>query len=76
MAKPLALPAMAAGIVAALIATANTPAVVPLGCVATWTKVGGTIIFKPDCTNVSPLLPNDPPPDNQPPPQPEPPPAS
>ncbi|WP_077085819.1 hypothetical protein [Mycobacterium rhizamassiliense] len=49
--------------VVGLIATAHTPAVAPLACGVTWTMVGGTIIFLPDCKDQSP---QPPPPSPQP----------
>jgi hypothetical protein len=58
-------PTIVAGMMAALIATADTPAVVPLGCGITWTRTGGVWIATPDCSDQSPTSqrpPNGPPP--------------
>jgi hypothetical protein len=66
MAEPIALksvsrlirPAIVTGMMALLIAVANPPAsnnsVVPLACTTTWTMVGRSIIFMPDCSHPSP----------------------
>jgi hypothetical protein len=69
-------PTIVTGMMAALIATANTPAVVPLACGVTWTVVGHTIIFLPDCSHQSAPSPNGPPAGNHLPPQQEPPPPN
>lgn len=67
----LIFPALVTGVVAALIAMAGTPAVVPQGCTINWTMVGHTVIFSPACPRTSPPSPGRAPSDNQP--QPEPP---
>jgi hypothetical protein len=54
-------PAIVTGLMAALLAPAEAPGVVPLGCGVTWTRTGGVYIFEPDC-------PQQPPPPAQPPP--------
>jgi len=64
-------PTIATGMMAALIATADTPTVVPLGCEITWTRTGGVWIATPDCSHQSP--PSQPP-QNSPPPGPDAPP--
>lgn len=71
----LSYPTIIAAMTAALIATADIPAKVPLACGVTWTRVGGTTIFMPDCPRQSPPsqpAPNEPPLDegSQPPPEP------
>jgi hypothetical protein len=62
----LILPTMIIGAMAALIATAETPHVVPLTCGITWTRIGGVTWFMPDnCpsqTRPAPPSPNHPPP--------------
>jgi len=50
----LICPTIVTGMVAALIAIAGKPAVVPLACTTNWTTVGRTIIFSPDCSNPAP----------------------
>ena len=77
----LICPTIAAGMVAALLAIADTPlaiadtpADVPPGCGVTWTMVGHTVIFVPDCKHPAQPSPNRPPAGNQPQPQQEPPP--
>jgi hypothetical protein len=58
-------PTIVTGMMAALIATADTPTVVPLGCEITWTRVGGAWIATPgDCPHQSP--PSQPPQDGPP----------
>lgn len=47
-------PAIVTGTMAVLIAVANPPAVLPLACTTTWTMVGRSIIFMPDCSHPSP----------------------
>ena len=69
----LICPTIAAGMVAALLAIADTPADVPPGCGITWTMVGHTVIFVPDCKHPAQSSPNRPPSGNQPQPQQEPP---
>ena len=57
-------PTIITGMMAALIATADTPTVVPLTCGITWTRTGGVWIFLPDCSHQVPpsqLPPNGPP---------------
>ena len=49
----LVRPLIVTGMMAALIATTDTPAVVPLGCRITWTMVGHTVIYMPDCSHQS-----------------------
>jgi hypothetical protein len=60
-------PTIVTGMMAALIATADTPTVVPLGCGITWTRVGGAFIATPGvCPHQSPASqpsPDGPPPD-------------
>ena len=58
-------PTIVTGMMAALIATADTPTVVPLGCGITWTRTGGVWIATPDCSHESP--PSQAPPDGPPP---------
>jgi hypothetical protein len=62
----LILPTMVVGAMAALIATAHTPHVVPLTCGITWTRIGGVTWFMPDnCpsqTRPAPPSPSHPPP--------------
>ena len=81
MADPIALkfvsrlihPAIVTGIMAVLVAVANPPAVLPLACTTTWTMVGRSIIFMPDCSHSSPpagASPTAPPPAPQQPPGP------
>lgn len=62
----LVRPTIATAVMAALIAAPDTRAVVPLACGVTWTMVGGTIIFLPDCKSQPP----PPPPSPEPPPDP------
>jgi hypothetical protein len=69
----LICPTIATGMVAALLAIADTPADVPPGCGITWTMVGHTVIFLPDCKHPAQSSPNRPPSGNQPQPQQEPP---
>ena len=45
----LIAPAAVIGMMAAPIAKTETPAVAPLACTTSWTMVGHTIIFVPDC---------------------------
>jgi hypothetical protein len=62
--------------VVGLIGPGDAPAVAPLACGITWTMVGGTIIFLPDCKDQPPpqqQQPADPPPDPATPPGPPPP---
>jgi hypothetical protein len=74
-ASHLIRPAIVTAMMAALIATADTPAVVPLGCGITWTRTGGVWIYEPDCPQHPP--PSPPSQDGPPPPGPPPsPPAS
>ena len=65
--------AMAVATVAAPMAVADKPADPPPGCGVTWTMIGRSIIFMPDCAHPPPI---QPPAGNQPPPQPEPPPPA
>jgi hypothetical protein len=61
-------PTIVTGMMAALIATADTPTVVPLACSTTWTMVGSVIWFRPDCKHQVPASqppPNGPPPGDQ-----------
>jgi hypothetical protein len=69
----LICPTVVTGVVAALIAMAGKPAVVPLACTTTWTMVGHTVIFSPDCSHPSQASPNRAPSGNQPQPQQDPP---
>jgi hypothetical protein len=69
----LIFPTLATGVLAALIAMAGKPAVVPLACTINWTMVGHTVIFTPDCPHPSPAPPNRAPSGNQPQPQQDPP---
>ncbi len=72
-------PAIVTGTLAALIATADTPTVVPLGCGITWTRTGGVFIYIPDCSHQSSPAqpsPNGPPSGNNTGPQQEPPAAN
>jgi hypothetical protein len=66
----LICPTVVTAVVAALIAMAGKPAVVPLACTINWTMVGHTVIFTPDCPRTSP---SRAPSANQPQPQQEPP---
>jgi hypothetical protein len=50
----LVRPTLITGMMAALIATADTPTVVPLTCGITWTRTGGVWIYMPDCPHQSP----------------------
>jgi hypothetical protein len=52
-ASRLIRPTLVTGMMAALIATADTPTVVPLTCRITWTMVGHTVIYMPDCSHQS-----------------------
>jgi len=47
-------PTIVTGMMAALIATADTPTVVPLACRVTITRTGGVWIYIPDCSDQSP----------------------
>jgi hypothetical protein len=67
----LICPTVVTGLLAALIAAAGTPAVVPLACTINWTLVGHTLIYMPDCSHPPP--PSRAPSGNQPQPQQEPP---
>ncbi len=67
----LILPVLTTAMLAVSIAGADAPAVVPLACGITFTMVGGTIIFLPDCAHP---VPGGPPPYPEPPPDPGPPP--
>jgi hypothetical protein len=61
----LILPTLVVATMAALIATARTPNVVPLTCGITWMRIGGVTWFMPDCpSQTRPALssPNHPPP--------------
>jgi hypothetical protein len=63
----LIFPTLVTGaVVAALIATAGTPAVVPQACTIDWTMVGHTVIFSPKCPRTSPPSPDRAPSGNQP----------
>ncbi|HEY0227268.1 MAG TPA: hypothetical protein VGC05_12945, partial [Mycobacterium sp.] len=75
-------PLIVVAVPATLIATADAPFAVPLACGVTWTTVGGTIMFVPDCRDSPPpgrVQPNPPwyppPPPDAPPPGPVPPPG-
>ncbi len=57
-------PTIITAMMAALIATADTPTVVPLTCGITWTRTGGVWIFLPDCSHQVP--PSQLPPDGPP----------
>jgi hypothetical protein len=65
-ASRLIRPVLITAIVGASIGDA--PAVLPLACGITWTMVGTTIIFEPDCAHP---VPGGPPPYPEPPPPPE-----
>jgi hypothetical protein len=62
----LIFPTVVTAVVAALVATAGTPAVVPRACTINWTMVGHTVIFSPDCPRTSPPTPSRAPSGNQP----------
>jgi hypothetical protein len=58
-------PTIVTGMMAALLATADAPIVVPLGCGINWTRVGGVWMPTPgDCPRQSP--PSQAPPDDPP----------
>lgn len=46
--------ALVVGLTAALLAPAEAPGVVPLGCGITWTRTGGVWIYQPDCPQQPP----------------------
>jgi hypothetical protein len=46
-------PTIVIGMMAVLIDTAATPAVLPAACRITWTMVGHTVIYMPDCSHQS-----------------------
>jgi hypothetical protein len=69
-------PAIVSGMMAAPIAATDTPTVTPLGCGITWTMVGHTLIYMPDCSHQSHPAPNGPPSGNHTQPQQEPPAAN
>lgn len=58
----LILPTIITGMMAAPIATAGTPRIVPLGCGVTWTRVGGAFIASPGVCPQQPPA-SQPPPD-------------
>jgi hypothetical protein len=62
----LIFPAIISGMAAVLVTLADAPVVVPLACGVTWTMVGRTIIFLPDCAHPSHPAPNGPPAGNKP----------
>ncbi|WP_156764717.1 hypothetical protein [Mycobacterium sp. 1081908.1] len=62
--------ALVVGLTAALLAPAEAPGVVPLGCGITWTRTGGVWIYQPDCPQQPP--PSQPPPSGPPSPPPTP----
>jgi hypothetical protein len=74
----LVRPALVTAVLAVPIAGADAPAVLPLACGITWTTVGQTVMFLPDCAHPvpggPPPYPPDPPPDPGAPPGPPPPP--
>ena len=53
-------PTIVTGMLAALIAPADTPTVLPLTCRITVTRVGGAWIYEPDCSHQSPPSPPSP----------------
>jgi hypothetical protein len=53
-------PTIVTGMMAALIAPADTPTVLPLTCRITVTRVGGAWIYEPDCAHQSPPSPPSP----------------
>jgi hypothetical protein len=53
-------PTIVTGMMAALIAPADTPTVLPLTCRITVTRVGGAWIYEPDCSHQSPPSPPSP----------------
>jgi hypothetical protein len=71
----LIFPAIVTGMAAVLITPADAP-VVPLACGVTWTMVGHTVIFLPDCAHSPNPAPNGPPAGNKPAPPQAPPPAN